>query len=143
MSRKNFLTKVLDCVLSIDRMNNLYQKGEIMAHRGICPDMACERIEIEKQRQPSEREACKVVAKELGVPVATVRWWAQRNGVDGNPSTEISDFEKFYKSLTRMTKKAQKLRGNEDFEHWKDKLVTQSNLILTILTEKKEGVKWV
>ncbi len=53
-----------------------------MAHRGICPDMACERIAVEVERQRSERKACQVVAEELGVPFKTVLAWAYRGESD-------------------------------------------------------------
>jgi N6-adenosine-specific RNA methylase IME4 len=50
-----------------------------MAHRGVCPDMACQRVEIESQRQRSERKAIQVVSEELGIPFKTVETWINRN----------------------------------------------------------------
>jgi hypothetical protein len=46
-----------------------------LAEKGICPDMACERIRQELEKQPSQRRACQAVAEELGVPVQTVKTW--------------------------------------------------------------------
>ena len=46
--------------------------------------MACERVDIESQRQPTERKAIKVVAEELGVPINTVKSWVQRDKVGAN-----------------------------------------------------------
>jgi len=59
-----------------------------MAHRGVCPDMACERVAIEAERQPTERKAIKVVADELGVPINTVKAWVFRNKVGANAPIE-------------------------------------------------------
>jgi hypothetical protein len=56
-------------------------KGKKMAHRGICPDKACELVDIEVKRQKSKREAFRVVAEELGVSPNTVKSWAFRNKV--------------------------------------------------------------
>jgi hypothetical protein len=55
-----------------------------VAHRGVCPDMACQRVAIEIERQASERRACQVVADELGIPVKTVLTWIHRNKVTSN-----------------------------------------------------------
>jgi hypothetical protein len=55
-----------------------------MAHRGVCPDMACQRVAVELERQASERRACQVVADELGIPVKTVLTWIHRNKVTSN-----------------------------------------------------------
>ncbi len=52
--------------------------------------MACERIEIEKTRQKTERKACAVVAEELGVSIETVRTWMKRNnGMGSNEPKKI------------------------------------------------------
>lgn len=55
-----------------------------MAIRGVCPDMACQRVEIEKKRTRSERKACRVVAEELGVSPKTVLTWVYRGKVTSN-----------------------------------------------------------
>lgn len=59
-----------------------------MAHRGVCPHMACERVAIELERQASERKACQVVADELGIPVKTVLTWIYRDKVTSNEVTK-------------------------------------------------------
>ena len=82
-----------------------------MAYRGVCPDMACQRIAIEKKRQRSENAACKIVAEELGLPLQTIRTWIKREKIGSNeprkkPETnqetcQISDLE----SLVEKRKK--------------------------------------
>jgi hypothetical protein len=46
--------------------------------------MACEKVDIESQRQPTERKAIRVVAEELGVPFKTVETWVQRHKMPSN-----------------------------------------------------------
>ena len=48
--------------------------------------MACERVDIESQRQPTETKAIRVVAEELGLPFRTVQTWVRRNKHDSNES---------------------------------------------------------
>jgi len=50
-----------------------------MAHRGVCPDMACQLVEMEIPKQKSKHQACKVVAEKLGLPLATIRTMVLRN----------------------------------------------------------------
>lgn len=58
-------------------------------HRGICPDKACELVDIEVKRQKSEREAFRVVANELGVSPNTVKSWSFRNKVGATAPAKI------------------------------------------------------
>ena len=52
----------------------------------VCPDMACERVDIEKPKQATETKAIRVVAEELGLPFRTVQTWVRRNKHDSNES---------------------------------------------------------
>jgi N6-adenosine-specific RNA methylase IME4 len=53
--------------------------------------MACERVDIESQRQPTETKAIRVVAEELGVPFRTVQTWVRRNKHDSNESKKAKN----------------------------------------------------
>lgn len=64
-----------------------------MAHRGVCPDMACERVAIEAQRQPTERKAIIIVADELGVPFKTVETWLQRHKAPSNEGKKAQNLD--------------------------------------------------
>lgn len=64
-----------------------------MAHRGICPEKACELVDIEVNRQKSKREAFRVVAEELGVSPNTVKSWAFRNEVGAIAPTKIESMQ--------------------------------------------------
>jgi hypothetical protein len=68
-------------------------RGEKMAHRGICPEKACELVDIEVNRQKSKREAFRVVAEELGVSPNTVKSWAFRNEVGAIAPTKIESMQ--------------------------------------------------
>ena len=49
-----------------------------MAHRGVCPDMACERIEQELEKSGGVKKvAYRAVAEELGLPLDTVRQYTR------------------------------------------------------------------
>ena len=75
-----------------------------MAHRGVCPDMACQRVAIELERQASERRACQVVAVELGIPLKTVLTWIYRDKVTSKDVTNApsKNIEKETSTITDL-----------------------------------------
>lgn len=70
------------------------RKGELMGSktlRGVCPDMACQEVAIERERQRSERSACKAVADRLGVPFKTVHSWVYRDKKVTAPAVTLKE----------------------------------------------------
>lgn len=68
---------------------------------GICPDLACQEIEIEKEKQKSNRQAIKIVAERLGVSFNTAKSWVNRNQeVDANAPTQFSKTKQLSETLT-------------------------------------------
>jgi len=67
-----------------------------LAEKGICPDMACERIRQELEKRASKTAAFQVVAEELGVPVPTVKTWHRR--IHLNPGKAPKRPGKYYQT---------------------------------------------
>jgi hypothetical protein len=79
-----------------------------MAHKGICPEMACERLEVEKKRQPTKKQAYQTVAQELGIPWKTVQTWdirtsnEARKGIRKRQKSKFELLEDRFKSIRRL-----------------------------------------
>lgn len=82
-----------------------------MAHRGVCPDMACELIRKRIQEHKTKRDCYKAIAKELGVPWRTVQSWdgnsSRGNSISPPPYEKIdcctiSDLDKLIKKDIRF-----------------------------------------
>ena len=79
-----------------------------MAHRGVCPEMACQRLEQEKKRQQTKKSAYQAVGDELGIPWKTIQTWELRASVEARQRIRNKQKSKFellenrFKSIRRL-----------------------------------------
>ena len=67
---------------------------------GICSDLACQEIEIEKTKQKSNRQAIKIVAERLGVSFNTAKSWIYRNKMGSNAPIQPTKAKQLSETLS-------------------------------------------
>ena len=88
--------------------------------------------------------AGKAVSKESEIPASTLdKWKYPRERVAGNGDKSKDQFALFLKRAKAMAKLANKLKTKDDFTSHKKELLEAAALIINVLTETREDIRWV
>jgi len=87
-----------------------------MAHRGVCPEMACERIRQELEKAGGvKRVAYRVVAEEMGIPWTTARTWHSRETQMSPPPKPRSEAKPKPKRISKLNPTDKEVVVSEEF----------------------------